>query len=133
MHLHIAGCHLPGIQEHRNTCRNLQCLNIWQEDGRNADHLRTHQYLKKGKTAINENVFFLVSFEIRSWGGGGELKLQRLPKHGYLTKYHCLGIGHRANACKTWSNVHDVQYRNLYTFWQNLFKVVRGQNRFMFH
>lgn len=70
MHLHIAGCHLPGIQEHRNTCRNLQCLNIWQEDGRNADHLRTHQYLKKGKTAINENVFFLVSFEIRSWGGG---------------------------------------------------------------
>ena len=63
MHLHIAGCHLPDIQEHRSTCRTLQCLNIWQEDGRNADHLCTHQYLKKNENSYKINVSF-DSFQI---------------------------------------------------------------------
>lgn len=70
MHLHIAGCHLPGIQEHRSTCRTLQRLNIWQVDDRNADHLHTHQYLKKDENSYKRKCFVFRNFSDTKRGGG---------------------------------------------------------------
>ena len=98
MHLYIAGCHLPGIQERRSTCRTLQCLNIWQEDGRNADHLCTHQHLKKDENCYKRKCFFFVIVEIHSGEEGGEFKVATTTKAWIFHSFQifqclCQGIG----------------------------------------